>query len=354
LATAENNLYGYSGETGQPQPGEPDDATDRLACWDSGGTAYQLPLPPALKAPAQVAPMTETAAAHKRAVIIDNLLELEPAFPPPRRSAMPWALFGSALVIATALLLWQPWSVDGEGAEPAQDHVAALSPPTLESAQTTTESPVQTPLPIASEAAATTTLEPAPAMTEAPVQAPEPVTGEAASATTLEESAEGDRSYIVRPAQTEPLAEPPAVSAATPAAEQPAQPAPTLAAEADAILAVEKELSASAPVRPTPRAAAPAQRPAVAQAASKPTNAAKASAKAKSAAAQSGTLIVAVKPWGEVWVDGSKRGISPPLIKLQLPAGRHQIELRNPGQPSFEQSVEISAGQSLTLQHSFQ
>jgi len=42
-----------------------------------------------------------------------------------------------------------------------------------------------------------------------------------------------------------------------------------------------------------------------------------------------GSLAIAVSPWGEVLVDGSSRGISPPLSTLTLPAGRHTIEIRN-------------------------
>ncbi|WP_440468527.1 hypothetical protein ACKI1H_12740 [Pseudomonas sp. YH-1] len=67
-----------------------------------------------------------------------------------------------------------------------------------------------------------------------------------------------------------------------------------------------------------------------------------------------GTLIVAVQPWAEIWVDGRKHGISPPLLKLQLPPGLHTVELRNPDLPSYGQKVQISTGQSVTLRHSFQ
>lgn len=67
-----------------------------------------------------------------------------------------------------------------------------------------------------------------------------------------------------------------------------------------------------------------------------------------------GNLTVAVQPWGEVWIDGCKRGITPPLFKLQLPPGNYLVELRNPGLPSYSQKLQISAGQSVTLRHSFQ
>lgn len=66
-----------------------------------------------------------------------------------------------------------------------------------------------------------------------------------------------------------------------------------------------------------------------------------------------GTLIVAVQPWAEVWIDGRKRGISPPLFKLQLPPGLYTVELRNPDLPSYSQKVQIATGQSVTLRHSF-
>jgi hypothetical protein len=67
-----------------------------------------------------------------------------------------------------------------------------------------------------------------------------------------------------------------------------------------------------------------------------------------------GTLIVAVQPWAEIWIDGRKRGISPPLFKLQLPPGVYTVELRNPDLPSYSQKVQIATGQSMTLRHSFQ
>jgi hypothetical protein len=67
-----------------------------------------------------------------------------------------------------------------------------------------------------------------------------------------------------------------------------------------------------------------------------------------------GTLIVAAQPWAEVWIDGRKRGITPPLFKLQLPPGLYTVELRNPDLPSYSQKVQVATGQSVTLRHSFQ
>jgi hypothetical protein len=37
-----------------------------------------------------------------------------------------------------------------------------------------------------------------------------------------------------------------------------------------------------------------------------------------------------VKPWGTVYVDGVERGVSPPLKRLSLAAGRHTVRVVNP------------------------
>lgn len=66
-----------------------------------------------------------------------------------------------------------------------------------------------------------------------------------------------------------------------------------------------------------------------------------------------GTLTVFVRPWGEIWIDGQKRGFSPPRFQLQLPPGRYRVELRNPGQPTHVQQLQIPSGQSVTLRHDF-
>ena len=42
-----------------------------------------------------------------------------------------------------------------------------------------------------------------------------------------------------------------------------------------------------------------------------------------------GRLGFAISPWGEVYVDGRKRGVTPPMTELKLPAGRYTVEIRN-------------------------
>jgi len=74
---------------------------------------------------------------------------------------------------------------------------------------------------------------------------------------------------------------------------------------------------------------------------------------AQSLATAEGFVTFAVAPWGEVFVDGTTRGVSPPLNRLALPSGTHVIEVRNGSAPPFSARVDIKPGQTLTLQHRF-
>jgi hypothetical protein len=84
---------------------------------------------------------------------------------------------------------------------------------------------------------------------------------------------------------------------------------------------------APAPV-PAPAAPAPAETP-TATAAPEPAAAAPTAAPATAPAPASATYKLVIKPWGTVYVDGVKRGISPPLKSLTL-SGQHTIRIDNP------------------------
>lgn len=71
------------------------------------------------------------------------------------------------------------------------------------------------------------------------------------------------------------------------------------------------------------------------------------------AASKSGTVVFAVAPWGEVFVDGARQGTTPPLAQLTLPAGRHTIELRNGQRQPFIAQVEVEPDRSLRISHLF-
>ena len=66
-----------------------------------------------------------------------------------------------------------------------------------------------------------------------------------------------------------------------------------------------------------------------------------------------GSLAIAVSPWGEVLVDGSSRGISPPLSTLTLPAGRHTIEIRNGDFEPMRMTVEVKPNETTRIRHKF-
>jgi hypothetical protein len=65
-------------------------------------------------------------------------------------------------------------------------------------------------------------------------------------------------------------------------------------------------------------------------------------------------VSLAVLPWGEVFVDGKQRGVSPPMRTLELSPGRYEIEFRNTTFPSHVQKVEVKQGEPLTLRYKFQ
>ncbi|HET9044011.1 MAG TPA: serine/threonine-protein kinase [Burkholderiales bacterium] len=68
---------------------------------------------------------------------------------------------------------------------------------------------------------------------------------------------------------------------------------------------------------------------------------------------QTGKIVLAVSPWGEVYVDGRLRGTTPPLAELELPPGRHRVEIRNSAQLPYHAFVELQAGQTQPIRHSF-
>ncbi len=76
-------------------------------------------------------------------------------------------------------------------------------------------------------------------------------------------------------------------------------------------------------------------------------------APAESAAPANGTVSLAVSPWGEVVVDGARKGLSPPLTQLTLPAGKHTIEVRNSDFEPFVTTVEVEGEKTVRIRHKF-
>jgi len=66
-----------------------------------------------------------------------------------------------------------------------------------------------------------------------------------------------------------------------------------------------------------------------------------------------GTVQLAISPWGEVEVDGKPAGTAPPLTRLTLPAGRHTITVRNGDFPAYVRNVEVDPDHPLQVKHRF-
>jgi len=66
-----------------------------------------------------------------------------------------------------------------------------------------------------------------------------------------------------------------------------------------------------------------------------------------------GTVNIVALPWAEVFVDGSRLGVSPPLKAIPLRPGKHRVELRNGSFPPHVQTVELRPGAEVNVTHRF-
>lgn len=66
-----------------------------------------------------------------------------------------------------------------------------------------------------------------------------------------------------------------------------------------------------------------------------------------------GSVQIAVSPWGQVEVDGKPAGTTPPLSRLTLPVGTHQIVVRNDDFPAYSTSITVTEEKPVTLRHRF-
>lgn len=60
-----------------------------------------------------------------------------------------------------------------------------------------------------------------------------------------------------------------------------------------------------------------------------------------------------VMPWGEIWINGAKRGISPPLKELRLLPGKYSVTVRNAELPPYQTTIEVKPGRTTTITHTF-
>ncbi|MEO8835589.1 MAG: PEGA domain-containing protein, partial [Caldimonas sp.] len=66
-----------------------------------------------------------------------------------------------------------------------------------------------------------------------------------------------------------------------------------------------------------------------------------------------GTVKIAISPWGLVEVDGAPSGAAPPITELTLPEGRHQIVVRNGDFAPYSATINVTAGQSVSVHYKF-
>lgn len=65
-------------------------------------------------------------------------------------------------------------------------------------------------------------------------------------------------------------------------------------------------------------------------------------------------VVLAVSPWGEIYIDGKLHGTTPPITTLDLAPGRHRIEVRNSAQPPRIMFVTLQAGSVQRIRHDFE
>jgi len=145
-------------------------------------------------------------------------------------------------------------------------------------------------------------------------------------------------------------ATPPAPAATAPKPAPPPAPEPAPAAVAPPPATAPE---AAAPPPPPAPVSAPEPVPAPAAVPAPPAVAAPAPPAPVAPALPTGRVMLDIKPWGEVVVDGRARGLSPPLKVLQLPEGAHRIEVRNPAGAALVRDVKVAAGGRVEISHTF-
>ncbi|MCL1826149.1 MAG: PEGA domain-containing protein [Betaproteobacteria bacterium] len=67
-------------------------------------------------------------------------------------------------------------------------------------------------------------------------------------------------------------------------------------------------------------------------------------------------VTIAVKPWGDIYIDGVKIGTAPPTLNIKasrIKEGPHKIEIRNESGRTYTQNIMVTRGQHISLTHVF-
>jgi len=65
-------------------------------------------------------------------------------------------------------------------------------------------------------------------------------------------------------------------------------------------------------------------------------------------------VTFAISPWGEVFVDGKRQGVSPPLRDLKLNAGKHTILIVNETFKPYSQTIDLAPDSTHKIKYKFQ
>ena len=64
-------------------------------------------------------------------------------------------------------------------------------------------------------------------------------------------------------------------------------------------------------------------------------------------------VTFAIAPWGEIYIDGRKRGVAPPLTEVALPPGTYAVEVRNASFAPFKRTIEVGVDSAIRIKHKF-
>jgi class 3 adenylate cyclase len=147
-----------------------------------------------------------------------------------------------------------------------------------------------------------------------------------------------DATHAAPPPAPVPAAEAPKAAPATGTDEKHAEPAKPAEPPKPAGPAVHQKAE---PVKPAEPAKAEAGKPAE-------------PAKPAAPAVPPATVVFAIQPWGEVFVNGKSGGVSPPMKSMKLAPGKYRIEIRNTTFAAHAETVEVKSRDELTIRHRFQ
>jgi class 3 adenylate cyclase len=105
---------------------------------------------------------------------------------------------------------------------------------------------------------------------------------------------------------------------------------------------------------PKPDAAKAAPKPEAPKPEAAKADASKDATKVAAASGPPATLVFAISPWGEIFVNGKSRGVTPPMKSLKLDPGKYKIEIKNTTFPVHSESFELKARDEVTVRHRFQ